>query len=76
MRNFALALVGAVVSIVYWGLVMTIAYGLVAGDPGPVVPRVPVVTQNATTIAVVVAALIVHALGTVLWRRIEARLRR
>ena len=73
MRNFAFALAGAVLSACYWWFVVTIAYGLVAGDPGPAAPPRSEMAQNVTSAVVFVVAVVVYAVGTLGWQRVVAK---
>lgn len=72
MRQFAVALIGAVFSAAYWWLVVTVNYGLFGGDvrPGVAVPsEATTVTQNAVTLIVAVP---IYALLSIGWARLTA----
>ena len=75
MRSFAIALVGAVASAAYWYGVAIVDYGLVGGDPGPGAPRPSAATQNAEDAIILAVAVVIYAVGILLWR-LEARLSR
>lgn len=74
MKSFGLAVVGALISASYWWLVATVGFGLVAGDPGPAAPPRSAAAQTGFTVVLIVMATLIYALGTLLWRRVEARL--
>lgn len=75
MKRFALALLGSVLTAVYWWIVFTTVYAdaLFAGDANPASQPLPdqeVLIRNA---AVIVVGVLVYVGFMLLWRRITTR---
>ena len=73
MRRVVVAVAGATLSALYWWLVATLAFGLVAGDPGPAAAPRPDGEQQAIAVAVIAAAILAYAAASLAWERVTRR---
>ena len=68
------AFAAAVASALFWSAVLTMAFGLAAGDRHPDAPAPAETGSGWTTAAIFAAAVLLHAVGAKAWRRLDRRL--
>lgn len=73
MKQFLIALVGAVLSASYWWAVTTIGFGLFGGSYAPNSPPPSASTQTLQSFALIGVAIVVYAALSLQWRKIATR---
>ena len=70
MRNFGIAVAGALASLGYWYVVSLVAFSVGSGDVAPSAPPPPAAAQQLRIVAVMAVAVVVYAAASLAWHRL------